>query len=308
MSETALAGLAGRQAGAFSAEQAEVCGYDKHRRTREVRRGRWRRPYVGVYTVAGSPDTPEQRLWAAWLALAPDAAVSHVSGLWLWDCGPAAPERRDLTVPLGRSRTRRGIEIHQASDFFRLRIPRRRGLRVTTPMRCLVDAAPILGPEGILEAYDRAVGRKLVTPAAMLGEVNRLTPTRRGGAGILRAILHDAGVGAERSPSYLEAKSRRRFKRAGLPEPVVELEWLANGRFRLDFTWTDLGLVVEVDGWECHSSSAAKSRDERRRNKIVLTDVFVLNYTYDRILYEGTAVTAEVEAAMVLRQSRRGSA
>jgi very-short-patch-repair endonuclease len=105
-----------------------------------------------------------------------------------------------------------------------------------------------------------------------------------------------------RSPSYLEAKARRLFRRAGLPEPVVELTWGTHGQFRLDFAWPQYGLVVEVDGWDCHSSPRSRTYDLHRRNQIVLGDLRPLVYTYGDIVRAGDRVIREIREAMALRR------
>jgi hypothetical protein len=150
---------------------------------------------------------------------------------------------------------------------------------------------------------DRSVAKRLVTPPALLAEVDRLSGCGRNGVGVLRRLLLKQGVGGDRSPSYLEAKARRLFQRAGLPEPIVELTWGAYGQFRLDFAWPQYGLVVEVDGWECHSSSRSRTYDLHRRNQIVLGDLRPLVYTYGDIVRGGDRVIREIREAMALPRS-----
>lgn len=248
MSHHRLGAIAARQASCFSTAQADRCGFDDGRRRRMVRDGFWERLGYGVYAISGSVDSPERRLWAAWLAVGPAAAFSFEAGLWQWDMSPGkrfpGPQ---LLVPASSSVRRRGIETHRTSDFADLRTPLRRGLPTVTPMRALVDAATSLPIGEVEEAYDRGVGRKLISPLTVLGELDR---------------------------------------------------WGRHGQYRLDFYWAEARLAVEVHGWDFHSSPKAVARDFRRRNRICLDDVLVLDYTYSQIVYEPQEVLKELNARL----------
>jgi very-short-patch-repair endonuclease len=301
MSDAAIAAIAARQAGAFSAAQATAVGVTPSARRHGVASGRWLVLYRGVLAVAESVDTPERRLWAAKLALGPSAIPSHRSGLWVWEIAATRwLEVVEFSVPPTHSGRQPGIVVHRVKDIAQASVSVRRGITVTNPLRTLVDAGAVLPPDQLEDCVDRAVAKRLVTPPGLLAEVNRLSRCGRTGVGSLRRLLLDQGVGGERSPSYLEAKARRLFRRAGLPEPVVELKWGPAGQFRLDFAWPELGLVVEVDGWDCHSSPGARRHDLHRRNRIVLGDLKPLVYTYGDIVRRGDAVVAEIREAIGL--------
>ena len=77
-----------------------------------------------------------------------------------------------------------------------------------------------------------------------------------------------------RSPSYLEAKARRLFRRAGLPEPIVELKWGDHG--------------------QSHSSPRARQYDLHRRNRIVVGELRPLIYTYGDIVRRGDMVISDI--------------
>lgn len=238
MPDAVLAAVAAQQAGAFSVAQAVAAGFTESARRRNIEVGRWVRLYRGVMAVAGSADTPERRLWAAELALGAFAVISHRSALWLWNIsGSKVLEVIEFSVPLAQSGRVPGVVVHRLADVATASISRCRGLGVTNPLRTLVDAGAVLPAWEVEDAMDRAVARKLVTPGALLAEVDGLSRCGRAGVGVLRHLLLGQGVGARRSPSYLEAKARRLFRRAGLPDPIVELKWGSHGQFRLDFAW-----------------------------------------------------------------------
>ncbi|HUR78359.1 MAG TPA: hypothetical protein VMZ22_10455 [Acidimicrobiales bacterium] len=77
------------------------------------------------------------------------------------------------------------------------------------------------------------------------------------------------------------------------------MTWGDHGQFRLDFVWLEFGLVVEVDGWDCHASHRARQHDLSRRNQLVLGHLRPLVYTYGDILRRGdTLVIPEIRAAL----------
>jgi len=301
VSNIAVAAIASRQAGAFSVAQSAAAGVTKSARRHNIDVGHWISLYRGVLAVAGSVDTPERRLWAAKLALGAEAIASHRSSFWLWDFWLRRTlDVIEFTVPPWHSARLPGVVVHRIGDLTKASISTRRGIAVTTPLRALVDAGAVLPPEDVEDLVDRAVSRRLVTPPALLAEVDRLSRCGRAGVGVLRRVLLDQGVGGDRSPSYLEAKARRLFRRAGLPDPIVELKWGSHGQFRLDFAWPELGLVVEVDGWDCHASPRSRRHDLHRRNQIVLGDLKPLVYTYGDVVRRGDGVIAEIRDAMEL--------
>ena len=40
------------------------------------------------------------------------------------------------------------------------------------------------------------------------------------------------------------------------------------GPYEVDFLWTDVGLIVETDGWETHQTRSAFERDRLRDAKL----------------------------------------
>jgi very-short-patch-repair endonuclease len=301
---TALAETLTRQAGAFSIEQARAAGVTVAMQRHAVASARFDELHRGVLGIAGAPDIPLRRLWAGSLALGDRAIVSHRGAIWSWGVG--ANDKLDVvefTVPLKAQATRPGLVIHRV-PLTRRDYVYRAGLPVTTPLRTLLDAGAVLELSEVEDVFDRMIAKKLVTPPQALRELERAAKRGRSGCGELRAVLLDQGLGSNRSPSFLEAKALRLFRRHGLPEPRVELTWGDHGQFRLDFIWVELGLVIEVDGWDCHSSHRARQHDLRRRNQMVLGNLRPLVYTYGDIVRGGETVIREIRQAMAANSVR----
>jgi hypothetical protein len=109
----------------------------------------------------------------------------------------------------------------------------------------------------------------------------------------LRAALRDLGVGRY-TPSQLERRARRLFRDCGLPPPQAEVVFGEHGEYRLDFFWPEADLVVEVDGWSIHATPAARRRDFRKQNRIVIGNHWILRYDWVDVVEDAERTAAEI--------------
>jgi very-short-patch-repair endonuclease len=70
------------------------------------------------------------------------------------------------------------------------------------------------------------------------------------------------------------------------------------GRYRLDFSYPDLLLIIEVNGWAYHSSPEQARRDTVRRNALNRAGWTVLEFDWWEVTNEPGRVVAEVAAAL----------
>jgi len=178
--------IASDQHGYFTTAQARASGFRSNLLAHHVRTGRFQRVGIGIYRIRDYPASPYEEVVAAWLAAGKETAViSHESALDLLDLSNAIPDAVHLTVP----RTRRyrsgppGVVIHtttrplQPSD-----VVTRHGIRITSPLRSILDAASTgTAPEQIELAIDQALRRGLLDRHELLaaaaernGRVKRL--------------------------------------------------------------------------------------------------------------------------------------
>jgi very-short-patch-repair endonuclease len=123
---------------------------------------------------------------------------------------------------------------------------------------------------------DDALMRKLLT----IGELRETYDALRGGRRPIRAIgrvLAARGAEAERADSAPELRILRWLREAGLPEPVQQHG--VDG-YRVDLAYPDLGVLIEYDGFDPHTTRTAYDDDRRRQNALVLRDgAIVLRFT-----------------------------
>ncbi|HWE57474.1 MAG TPA: hypothetical protein VG435_18350 [Acidimicrobiales bacterium] len=263
-------------------------------------RGEWERPAVRVVRLAGSRETPEQRLMMALIEAGPGAVASHQSAAWLWALLPA-PDRPAVTVPSVAPARQCHFDLHRLKVT--PAISTRGDFPVTNPLRTVVDLAGVVGSDTLDEAVDRAVAKKLVTVEGLEAEMSRLAVRGRKGVGALRRSLRRRGLVEGVSPSVLEARFHRLLQTAGIVPLSVEVVTGPQGEFRLD-TQIDPHVAVEADGQAFHSTPEQKGRDERRRNQIRTEGMFLLVYTWWDVIRDGRRVIAEIHRALFVHGQR----
>jgi very-short-patch-repair endonuclease len=67
---------------------------------------------------------------------------------------------------------------------------------------------------------------------------------------------------------------------------------------KVDAFWPDLGVVVELDGVQGHTTPAQMRRDHRRDLKLRAAGLIVVRYSYDQVVYEPDAVLADLRRVL----------
>jgi hypothetical protein len=263
---------------------------------RRLRSGEWEQIHRGVYRLAASARTLEQRLMAACMAAGPQAVASHDSAAWLWDLLPHPPEHATITVPTRQHPILAGVEVHR-SHVDPARVSYRRGIACTDPLRGLVDLAAVADHSMLVAALDQALSTRLVSGKAMAAELERRQARGRRGVPPLRQLLSSRGViGAPRA-SVLEREAMVLLDRWGIPVTGREIKAGPDDRYRLDFTLAP-PVAMEVDGYTHHWSPESKARDEARRNQLRLDGVFLLVYCWIDLHADHRRVYRELTTAV----------
>jgi predicted transcriptional regulator of viral defense system len=178
--------IASEQGGYFTVAQAHACGYSRALLAHHAKSGRFIRIRQGLYRFREYPTSPREEVIAAWLAAGKETAiVSHESALDLLGLSDVVPEVVNLTVP--RSKRYRtgtvGVAIHTTTRRIdRSEVLTREGVRVTGPVRSIIDSAQAgAAPEQIEAAVRQALDRGLANRPKLLraakqrgGRVERL--------------------------------------------------------------------------------------------------------------------------------------
>lgn len=263
-----LDGLARRQHGVLSRDQAREGGLsDKAIRCR-LRTGRWRRIHPGVYLTHSGEISWLSRASAAILHSGRGATLTLTAAAYLWGLRDRPPPMITLTVPYERSVVRMpGTRVRRR----RREVPgvTVRRLPVTTVPVTVLDLSDEPGctaAEAVALAALASQGQQ-TTAADLLEELGRRRRHRH--RQVLRLALGDINEGIE---SVAEHHYVQRVERAhGLPVFARQTSRpTAAGELRRDFESLEFGIVVEIDGRTWHGGVAFTA--DRRRDRLTAGD------------------------------------
>jgi very-short-patch-repair endonuclease len=292
MLDARIAALASRQHGVVSYHQLVRMGLSRHEIGDRIRNQRLHPLHRGVYAVGHRDVSCEGRYLAAVLSAGESACLSHRSAADLWELRASKEDQIDVTVASDR---RGDATVRIRRDAFDDRDTMTRdGIRVTKPLRTLLDLAAVIKDEAELErAIRQAIYRKLTT-TTLLAEAVQSRPGRRGTKRVRNALINlGEAPGLTRSP--LEDKFLRFLRRHRLPMP--ELNARIHG-FEVDCLWCEPRLIVELDGRDAHHSVPAFESDRARDAALLAAGWPVLRITSRRMNRDGDALAKELRTLL----------
>jgi predicted transcriptional regulator of viral defense system len=136
--------IAESQYGLFTAKQAIEAGFKKNNHPYHVRSGNWVREWHGIYRLVRFPQHKDSELvlWLLWShnrSGKPQGVYSHETALRIFDLSDFMPAKLHLTVPKDfRKQPPKCLVLHN-TEVPESDITVTEGLRVTTPLRTLLD-------------------------------------------------------------------------------------------------------------------------------------------------------------------------
>ncbi len=244
-----LHALLRRQDGVISLDQARELGFSDSTIRRRVATKQWFRIAYRVYLVATHEETPRATIRAAMLSVGGEAVLVGPAAAWWWGLLDVRPAPLEIAVERERQHRRRpGVLLVRRTVPGADRTVRH-GLRVTTPVPTVLDAAATLGVDRGARVVDRALQRQVVTLEALRrAQVRR---SGRRGAPVTARLLALAAGGAV---SEAERLAHTRMRRGGIDG------WVANlpmdvpgfGRAVVDVAFLAEKVILEIDGWAYH--------------------------------------------------------
>jgi very-short-patch-repair endonuclease len=295
--DAALLRVAAKQHQVFTLQQAISVGVSARTIQRGVEGGIYQRLHRSVYCSAAVQVGWKQQTIGACLACGPSSAASYdcAEVVWAFADRLGTPH---VTVRAGSTRSHPGIEIHRVKQVEAMS---RDGIRVTTPMRTLLDLAGVR-PDLVIERYvDSAHRRGLVAIRRFEAYLAEPAHSCRPGAALLRELL------ADRDPdrpieSDLETLLFAPLRACRLPLPVPQY-WVEtrHGRKRIDFAYPDHKLALEADSWDIHGSPIAFEADRARQRDLEGLGWHVFPFTWKQLRADPIGSACDVGLALGLR-------
>jgi hypothetical protein len=273
-------GIARDQYGVITRRQALAAGITPDEIKRRIISGRWHRLWVGVFALAGTPPTWEQRVLAAVLASGEGAVASHLTAAVLHRFPDAVRDVVEITVPPGRQPRFPGIRVHRPTALpeHEQRVVDR--IPVTSYARTLVDCSGQLSLGQLARAFDTGLVRHDVTLWSVERTLRALKQAPGRHPSKVWTLLGERGGETTLAESRPEARVVRALVDAGVPAPVQQ-HWVRIGgdSFRIDLAYPDAKVAIEYDGWDAHRSRSAFDHDRRRDRMLRLAGWTVLRFT-----------------------------
>lgn len=258
-----------------------------------------------TYCFIGSPSGVEQTILRA--CLEAGGAASHrtaaaLHGLWAW------PRSDEVEILVRRSRSdhsRSGFLVHSTTRLPKADLVTIRGIPCTNLARTLFSLASLVphevGVEVVRDLVDTVLRDGKAQERWLRWHFEGLRCRGRPGVATYESIL-DARANGEVTESWLEREFLRLMRETGLPVPVCQQRIDHRGSFvaRVDFSYPAWNLVIEVSGYQHHSSRAQMAANARRRSELQLAGQRVLEFSYDQVVREPEYVVAMVKEALGL--------
>jgi len=295
--------VAEAQHGVVARRQLVGLGLSESRVERWVRAGRLIPVHVGVYLVAGAPQTPLAQLMAASLAV--DGAASHGSAGWLLALRECRAGEPHVSVDVLGRYAPRGVRIHRSTDLDRTDLVDVEGIPCTGVERTLLDLGRTLGPQRLDRVAEDAVRRGLTSWDAVRTAFLRHARRGRGGTAAMRKVLDERALLDPRMESRLETEFWRLVASAGLRPPTPQVEVFDGAGFvaRVDFAYLDLEIAIELDGKAFHLTSDAFEADREKRERLRAAGWIVLEFTWDMVVRRPDYVLTVLRKALAARLS-----
>ena len=268
-------------------------GLNRHQIRRALRRLHAVRLARGLYRLPNVECSDEE---VRSLVARERGVLSHLSAAVWWGFDVVVdPARPQVTV--GRHRSRAGASVMRR-ELTPDDVTRCRGLRITTPMRTVLDCARTLPLAEAVVVADSALRLRAITMEELRAAANLVTFGPAAGKARAALALADDACG-----SVLESLLRVLLASNGLAPPCsqhVIRDRTGRRVKRVDFAWPDHRLIVEADGFEFHSTRASYRDDRRCGNAYTRAGWRFLRFSWEDVVDHPEEVLAAVRDCLAL--------
>jgi very-short-patch-repair endonuclease len=294
--------LLGEQDGLISREQLEREGLNESARRRRVRAGLLVPVLPGVYRSPVAAESWRQYVGATWMWLRGRGVLSHLTSaslLGLVENEPYPVELTSSLVSLKAPCDR--VVVHRVGHLEQRDTRLIHGMRITTPVRTIVDLAGSLPPHRFEFVLDEARRRWLVAERPLLDALDRLGRRGRPGIKLLRSILNSGELQRPVPGSPFERRLIQFLERRRLPPAERQFDIQDHeGNFvaRVDFAYPDLKVAIECDGRKHHFGLGDWEHDVERRSKLAALGWLVIHVSWHMLVHEPDEVERLIRGAI----------
>jgi very-short-patch-repair endonuclease len=315
------ANLASRQHGTFHA--AQVPGLTERHARHQVDAGRWNRHRRSVFTINGTPNTWEQRLWlklhvdgrgsvvgfrsAARVHRLPGSRSDHLETLQ-----PEASTPRNKATVTRRSTSLPEWHVTVVDDFPITTVERTIfDLAALTSSRRRLRGWPYVPAKRVERMLDDALVHNRMTIASLTRVFISLAGRGRAGTMLMRELIDARSDDYVPTESELEDLFLSFVEHHSLPDPRRQVSLGSSDAFigRVEFVYDDARLVVEVDGRAFHAQMSVQRSDRLRELKLMAEGWQVVRLGWRELIDEPTSIARSLAVILDrgVRQLRAGT-
>jgi hypothetical protein len=230
--------------------------------------GAWVWALPNIYRVSSVAPSSEQAAMAATLWSAPDGLVSLTAAPSLWGLDGEWATAVHVLLPSSRSLRSPLVTVHHTTDLLPADVATLGPIRLTSPLRTVIDLAAVLDAEALELAIESGLRRRLFSVGQLRWRSEALLGTGRPGSANLRRLLGRDDLG--RTDSGWEVRTSQLLERAGFGRPVRQHEVRVGGKIvaRPDLSYPDAKIALEYDSDRWHTGTARRHADADRRNRL----------------------------------------
>jgi hypothetical protein len=304
--DEALAAHARAQHGVFNMQQALDSGFTRWAVQRRVRANRWQEIDFQAYRVFAATEPFARQVAMAAVLSSGGVASGRTAGA-LHRLMPF-PATTEVTVLRGHHPTT-NASVHWTDTLPRQDIVVVDGIRVTSPVRTLIDLGSVMTPDEFEDVFDLALLSGAVRRHRLATRATALRAPRRRGAALVLRLLDERNPELSKTRNLWEARVLRMRERAGVPTPRVNYAVRADGRMRyLDFAWPEYKIFLEFDGFATHAPRRPFENDRPRQNALVVNEWAPYRVTKRALEHDSAGALAPVVRALKRRSTPNTSA
>jgi len=301
--DAAIEALARTQHGAFSRAQAVDVGMSVEQIKRRLRSDRWRWVAPTVYVLPGWDATYRQRVMVACLHGGPGAFASHRCAALLRGADGIKRAPVIVTVPR-RLRRIPDVVVHYSTDCVVYDWSPVDAIPTATATRLLLDLARKESVTTLERVFEWGVRSGETSYLEVETLVDRIARRGRPGVQRTRQLLATVVRDGKRNGSEAETRFFQLLRGAGLPLPTRQrMVCRDDGTFAFcDYAYDGVDAVIEILGYEWHSSKRSLRADAERNNDLNLLGKTLIEFTWHHLTHDRAYVVNTVRK--LLRDTR----